>query len=135
MKHLNNLLDNSKNLPSKVKKAGLAALVTTIIAVGSDTALANQEPIPDNYLIASYQQEKREKIYMGIGLFGLFVGGTVILEYFRRICPKCDKTWGLEHQGTKNTVKGWARLVIKNDVDTYKCKRCGYVVKKPSNRE
>ena len=61
------------------------------------------------------------------------VGG--VCDYYRRKCPECRKKYGLERLYTENTVKGILGWFIKNDVDTYKCKYCGYVIEKPSNRE
>ena len=125
-------------MKKKVEIAGLAALVSSVIAVGS------QEP-PELYGPSSYQaatagqerlrresnrdtdskQKSEDFNFIALG-FAIIVG--ICFVYFTLRCPACGKTFGLKATRkiiNRNGGKPSKFFTERNRYE-YKCKRCGH---------
>ena len=63
-------------------------------------------------------------------ILGAIFGGALVIDYFRKLCPKCGRSWALRKTG-KTAGKTWLRW----GVEQWQCKRCGHKTwKKPMER-
>ncbi len=51
----------------------------------------------------------------------------VIVDFFKRRCPYCGKTWGLKYTGERENLNaGKIYWFLRDDICLYKCKACDY---------